>query len=127
MSGGDHHRRDSLDGRVASLETAVQNQGKILDDFVRESRSSQDSLFSAVRKLSDTVSQGRATNWQQLGVMLSMVSLAAAFLFAAFIRPMQETQDRARENQEKTLEKLHAQELELCKTQTWLKAKGVTP
>jgi hypothetical protein len=25
------------------------------------------------------------------------------------------------------IEKLHAQELELCKTQTWLKAKGVTP
>lgn len=127
MSGGAHPRRDSLDGRVASLETAVQNQGKILDDFVREVRTSQDSLFSALRKVSETVSQGKATNWQQLGVMLSVVSLVAGFIFVAFIAPMQKEIDRARECSEKAAERDHAQELELVRTQTWLKAKGAIP
>lgn len=127
MSAGGQPRRDSLDGRVASLETAVQNQGKILDDFVREVRTSQDSLFAALRKVSETISQGKATNWQQLGVMLSVVSLVAGFVFVAFIGPMQKELERARECAERNQDRAHAQELELVRTQTWLKAKGVIP
>lgn len=121
----------TFEGRVASLETAVQNQGKILEDFVRETRASTESLFTWLRKVTEAVQSGRATNWQQLGVMLSGLVAFGGLVFAAFIVPIQRETERARERVEREhdarMERIHAIELELREQATWLKARRITP
>ena len=121
----------TFEGRVASLETAVQNQGKILEDFVRETRASTESLFTGLRKVTEAVQSGRATNWQQLGVMLSGLVAFGGLVFAAFIVPIQREQERTRERMEREhdarLEAQHEQDLRILETATWLKARKVIP
>lgn len=121
----------TFEGRVASLETAVQSQGKLLEDFVRETRTSTESLFTGLRKVTEAVQTGRATNWQQLGVMLSGLVAFGGLVFAAFIVPMQRGQDDARARLDREhdarLEMIHAQELEIRELQVWLKVRKITP
>lgn len=121
----------TFEGRVASLETAVQNQGKAFEDFVRESRANSESLFAGLRKVTDAVQSGRATNWQQLGVMLSGLVAAGGLLFAAFIVPIQREQERTRERLEREhdarLEQAHEQALRARELETWLKARRLIP
>ena len=59
-----------FEGRMSSLETDVRNQGKVLGDFIQESRKTTGELFDGINRLSDSINGQRATNWQQLGVML---------------------------------------------------------
>lgn len=109
-----------FEGRVASMETTVQNQGRLLQDFVQETRKSTGELFDGLNRLSDSISAQRSTNWQQLGVMLSLASAVGGFIYMAFVAPLQEGQRKAQEDLERAqaaqiqlLERVHQNELEI--------------
>lgn len=109
-----------FEGRVASIETTVQNQGRLLQDFVQETRKSTGELFDGLNRLSDTISAQRSTNWQQLGVMLSLASAVGGFIYMAFVAPLQEGQrrdqaamEKAQDAQLQLLERIHQNELEI--------------
>ena len=99
---------------MASLETQVQNQGRVVEDFIRETRKSTGELFDGLNRLSDAISGQKATNWQQLGVMLSMATAVGGFIYMAFVAPLQEGQRKAQEGIQKAqdtqlqlLERIH--------------------
>lgn len=103
-----------FEGRMASLETQVQNQGRVVEDFIRETRKSTGELFDGLNRLSDAISGQKATNWQQLGVMLSMATAVGGFIYMAFVAPLQEGQRKAQEGIQKAqdtqlqlLERIH--------------------
>lgn len=109
-----------FEGRMASLETDVRNQGKVLGDFIQESRKTTGELFDGINRLSDSINGQRATNWQQLGVMFSIASAVAGFVYMAFVAPLQEGQRKAQEDMERVqaaqiqfLERVHQNELEI--------------
>lgn len=109
-----------FEGRMSSLETDVRNQGKVLGDFIQESRKTTGELFDGINRLSDSINGQRATNWQQLGVMFSIASAVAGFIYMAFVAPLQEGQRKAQEDIEKgknyqliLLERIHQNELEI--------------
>lgn len=105
---------------MASLETQVQNQGRVVEDFIRETRKSTGELFDGLNRLSDAINGQKATNWQQLGVMLSLASAVGGFIYMAFVAPLQAGQRKAQEDLEKAhaaqlqlLERIHQNELEI--------------
>lgn len=109
-----------FEGRMSSLETDVRNQGKVLGDFIQESRKTTGELFDGINRLSDAINGQRATNWQQLGVMLSIASAVAGFVYMAFVAPLQEGQRKTQEDMERAqaaqiqlLERVHQNELEI--------------
>lgn len=109
-----------FEGRMSSLETDVRNQGKVLGDFIQESRKTTGELFDGINRLSDSINGQRATNWQQLGVMFSIASAVAGFIYMAFVAPLQEGQRKAQEDMERVqaaqvqfLERVHQNELEI--------------
>ena len=109
-----------FEGRMSSLETDVRNQGKVLGDFIQESRKTTGELFDGINRLSDAINGQRATNWQQLGVMLSLASAVGGFIYMAFVAPLQEGQRKAQEDMERVqaaqiqlLERVHQNELEI--------------
>ena len=109
-----------FEGRMSSLETDVRNQGKVLGDFIQESRKTTGELFDGINRLSDSINGQRATNWQQLGVMLSLASAVGGFIYMAFVAPLQEGQRKAQEDMERVqaaqiqlLERVHHNELEI--------------
>ena len=109
-----------FEGRMSSLETDVRNQGKVLGDFIQESRKTTGELFDGINRLSDSINGQRATNWQQLGVMFSIASAVAGFIYMAFVAPLQSGQQKAQEDIEKgknyqliLLERIHQNELEI--------------
>jgi len=123
---------------MSSLEVQVQGQGKILGDFIQESRKTTEDLFNGLNRISVAVEKGKATDWQQLGVLFSLVSLAGGFIYVAFIAPIQETQKRtldqlqvnqaqAREVELRSLEKTHQNELAAAVLLARLQSKGVLP
>ena len=109
-----------FEGRMSSLETDVRNQGKVLGDFIQESRKTTGELFDGINRLSDSINGQRATNWQQLGVMLSLASAVGGFIYMAFVAPLQAGQQKAQEDMERVqaaqiqfLERVHQNELEI--------------
>jgi len=109
-----------FEGRVASIETTVHNQGRLLQDLIQETRKSTGELFDGLNRLSDSVNAQRSTNWQQLGVMLSLASAVGGFIYMAFVAPLQAGQRKAQEDLEKAqaaqlqlLERVHQNELEI--------------
>lgn len=109
-----------FEGRMSSLETDVRNQGKVLGDFIQESRKTTGELFDGINRLSDAINGQRATNWQQLGVMFSIASAVAGFVYMAFVAPLQEGQRKTQEDMERAqaaqlqlLERVHLNELEI--------------
>lgn len=109
-----------FEGRMSSLETDVRNQGKVLGDFIQESRKTTGELFDGINRLSDSINGQRATNWQQLGVMFSLASAVGGFIYMAFVAPLQEGQRKAQEDMERVqaaqiqlLERVHQNELEI--------------
>lgn len=109
-----------FEGRMSSLETDVRNQGKVLGDFIQESRKTTGELFDGINRLSDSINGQRTTNWQQLGVMFSIASAVAGFVYMAFVAPLQEGQRKAQEDMERVqaaqiqlLERVHQNELEI--------------
>lgn len=109
-----------FEGRMSSLETDVRNQGKVLGDFIQESRKTTGELFDGINRLSDSINGQRATNWQQLGVMFSLAGSVGAFIYMAFVAPLQEGQRRTAEDLKESqkchlelLEKIHQNELEI--------------
>ena len=105
---------------MSSLETDVRNQGKVLGDFIQESRKTTGELFDGINRLSDSINGQRATNWQQLGVMFSLASAVGGFIYMAFVAPLQEGQRKAQEDMERVqaaqiqlLERVHQNELEI--------------
>lgn len=109
-----------FEGRMSSLETDVRNQGKVLGDFIQESRKTTGELFDGINRLSDSINGQRATNWQQWGVMLSLASAVGGFIYMAFVAPLQEGQRKAQEDMERVqaaqiqlLERVHQNELEI--------------
>lgn len=109
-----------FEGRMSSLETDVRNQGKVLGDFIQESRKTTGELFDGINRLSDAINGQRATNWQQLGVMLSLASAVGGFIYMAFVAPLQEGQRKSQEDMERVqaaqiqlLERVHQNELEI--------------
>lgn len=123
---------------MSSLEVQVQGQGKILGDFIQESRKTTEDLFNGLNRISVAVEKGKATDWQQLGVLFTLVSLAGTFIYVAFIGPMQEAQKRtadqlqasqaqAREVELRTVEKCHQTETAAAVLAARLQTKGVIP
>ena len=109
-----------FEGRMSSLETDVRNQGKVLGDFIQESRKTTGELFDGINRLSDSINGQRATNWQQLGVMFSIASAVAGFVYMAFVAPLQGGQQKTQEDMERAqagqiqlLERVHQNELEI--------------
>ena len=109
-----------FEGRMSSLETDVRNQGKVLGDFIQESRKTTGELFDVINRLSDSINGQRATNWKQLGVMLSLASAVGGFIYMAFVAPLQAGQQKAQEDMERVqaaqiqlLERVHLNELEI--------------
>lgn len=120
-----------FEGRMSSLETDVRNQGKVLGDFIQESRKTTGELFDGINRLSDSINGQRATNWQQWGVMLSLASAVGGFIYMAFVAPLQEGQRKAQEDMERVqaaqiqlLERVHQNELE---TRVHMAREGVKP
>jgi hypothetical protein len=109
-----------FEGRMSSLETDVRNQGKVLGEFIQESRKTTSELFNGLNRLSDAISGQRATNWQQLGVMLTLASAVGGFIYVAFVAPLQagqrkalEDMDRVQDAQIQLLERVHQNQLEI--------------
>lgn len=109
-----------FEGRMSSLETDVRNQGKVLGDFIQESRKTTGELFDGINRLSDSINGQRATNWQQLGVMFSLASAVGGFIYMAFVAPLQAGQRKSQEDMERAqaaqiqlLERVHQNELEI--------------
>jgi len=110
----------NIEGRFATIEATFKNQGRLLEDFIQETRKTTNDLFNGLNRLSDIVSSHKATNWQQLGVMFSIASAVAGFVYMAFVSPLQDGQKKAQEDIEKgkeyqliLLERLHQNELEI--------------
>ena len=112
--------------RISSMETQVKNQGVAIGDFISETRKNIDSLFSGMDRVVDKIGQSQSTNWSQVGVMFSLAGMVGAFLYIAFIQPLQETQKNVIHILEKNsddalwverdlIDKIHKNELNLVK------------
>ena len=110
----------NVEGRFATIEATFKNQGRLLEDFIQETRKTTNDLFNGLNRLSDIVSAHKSTNWQQLGVMFSIASAVAGFIYMAFVAPLQAGQRKAQEDMERVqaaqiqlLERVHQNELEI--------------
>lgn len=110
----------NVEGRFATIEATFKNQGRLLEDFIQETRKTTNDLFNGLNRLSDIVSAHKSTNWQQLGVMFSIASAVAGFVYMAFVAPLQDGQRKVQEDIEKgknyqliLLERIHQNELDI--------------
>ena len=90
---GEERRISNFEGRMARLETTVVNQGQMVQDFIQETKKNTDTLFNAMDRMVKEVGDSKSTNWNQVGVMLSLAGMVGAFLFVAFIQPLKDRQE----------------------------------
>ena len=77
---GEERRISNFEGRMARLETTVVNQGQLIQDFIQETKKNTDTLFNSMDRMVKEVGDSKSTNWNQVGVMLSLAGMVGAFI-----------------------------------------------